>query len=384
MRKCKMISKVIVFILLFVIIYGKVSSVLSIGNNMTATVGAYRSFYTEPKNSHQIITLGNSRMYSSWNSLQLWENSGIASYCISTGNQPAVMVKYLMEEVRKTQENPLFIIDISCFRKDQIYMMNDINIRRVIDCMPFSDNKVKMIEATLKLFPKTIDYQIEKAKKDIEQAESSADKAKHEAELAELLNQKENVSRMNYYWNFSQYHSRWSELSKSDFTKEGNPYKSVYYEELMFQAKEIKVPKLTTKCSNLDATQKNIIDDLLSYIKENRLNVLFVSLPASLNTKFLMELNGIRELIVKNGSVCLDFNTKNMYEKIGIDFKTDFWSKDHTNNNGSRKVMQYMTSYLKDHYSLEDQRGVAGYESWDQAVEDYAEYVIKMQQENKE
>ena len=381
MKKCKIISKVVVFILLFVIIYGKVSSVLSIGNNFTATIGSYRSFFAEPNNSIQIVTLGNSRMYSSWNSLELWKKSGVTSYCLSTGLQPAVMVQYLMEEVRKTQENPLFIIDINCFRKDQIYAMNDINIRRVIDCIPMSSNKIDMIEATLKLYPQAMDYQIEKVNEAIEKAELMPDKIEYEDKLKSLLEERDNVSKLRYYWTFPQYHSRWSKLKKSDFTGEGTPYKSVYYDKRMFQTKPINGPTLTTQSDILDVNQKSILEDLFSYIEKNRLNVLFVSLPASLRTDYAKDLNGVKDFIANKGETCIDFNTNDMYENLSIDFSKDFYDIDHMNIKGSMKLMNYMTSYITDHYSMENQRGVEGSESWDEELQDYLKYLEKMQEE---
>ena len=369
MKKTKKISKVIIFVLLFLIIFYKISPIFTIGQNASPTIGTYSSFYKEPENSLQVVTLGNSRMTYGWNALSLWENTGIPSYDLSTFSQPGVFIKYLMEEVRKTQENPLFIVDVNCFRKDQVYLLNEASIRRVTDCLPFSKNKREMIEAALELYPVAMDYQIAK-------------NADDEKTVKKLKEEKENVSKLSYYWSFLKYHSRWTELDEFDFTGKRNAFKSVIEYESLFNVTPLKDPKLTTKTASLDEIQIALLSDLLSYVKENEINVLFVSLPAKLHTEYAMQVNQIMTVLESEGYTCLDFNKEDRYQELGISFKTDFSDIDHLNLEGSKKFMDFMGSYLTNNYSVTDQRGVAGYESWDEAVVAYDEYVEEMQQEN--
>ncbi len=367
MKKTKKISKVIIFVLLFLMIFHKISSIFAIGQEASPTVGTYSSFYMEPENSLQVVTLGNSRLTLGWNALSLWESNGIPSYDLSTFSQPGVFIKYLMEEVRKTQENPLFIVDVNCFRKDQVYLMSEANIRRVTDCLPFSKNKREMIEAALELYPLAIDYQIEKNADDKEA-------------VKKLIEDKENVSKLSYYWSFLKYHSRWRKLNEFDFTGKRNAFKSVIQYDALFNVTPLEVPELTTKTASLDEVQMALLNELLSYVKEKGINVLFVSLPARLHTEYAMQVNQIMTVLEGEGYTCLDFNKEERYQELGISFETDFSDRDHLNVAGSKKFMSYMGVYLTEHYTFTDQRGVAGFESWDEAVLAYDKYVEKMQQ----
>ncbi len=369
MKKTKIISKVIVFVLLFLIIFYKISSIFAIGQKDSPTIGTYSSFFKEPENTLQVVTLGNSRMLLGWNALSLWENTGIPSYDLSTFSQPGVFIKYLMEEVRKTQENPLFIVDVNCFRADQVNFLNEANIRRVTDCLPLSKNKSDMIEAALEYYPEAMDYQI---------AKNADDKGL----VQELKQEKENVSKLSYYWSFLKYHSRWTELNKFDFIGKRNTFKSVIKYDPVFDVTPLDDPELTTKTASLNEVQTALLNDLLSYVKENKINVLFVSMPANLHIEYVMQVNQIMTVLESEGYTCLDFNKEDMYQELGLSFKTDFSDVDHLNVEGSKKFMDFMATYLTNNYSVTDQRGVAGYESWDEAVIAYDEYVEKIQQEN--
>lgn len=365
MEKLKKISKVVVFVLLFVLIFIKVNSVLTIGQNVTPTVGSYNSFYEEEDNSLEIICLGNSRMTFGWNSVELWEQTGIPSYNLATFSQPALFAKYLMEEADKTQDNLLFIVDINAFRQDQIYGINEGAIRRVTDLFPMSRTKINMIQDALELYPVALDYQI-------------AQNAGDEAKVAELTEEKEGISAGDYYFSFLKYHSRWSEMVKTDFEKVQSNYKTLLESELLFQTIPQKYPIITEEVSSLDENQTKMLDKLIEYVEENDANVLFVSLPAYMQVNTQKQVNQIKAVLESRGQKVLNFNTDKMYTELGIDFATDLSSKDHLNINGSKKLMAYMSEYLLNNYDLTDKRGIEGYESWDQAVIDYSDYVQEM------
>ena len=349
MKTSKKIIKVVVFVLLFVIIYSKISPLFSIGINATSTVGTYGSFYKEPDDTLQIVTLGNSRMTYGWNALELWEHTGITSYNMSTHTQPVVLIKYLMEEVRKTQKDPLFIVDMNCLRKKQVATINDATIRRVTDSIPQSINRINMINEALK-------YRVDE------------------------------VPELSYYWNFAKYHSRWTELKKSDFMGKENVYKSMQESKNLINVTALEKPVITSKTSKLDDLQISILEELLAYIEENKINVLFVSLPAYLEKSVAKEMNQIMLEIENRGYNFLNLNTDEMYKQLKISFKTDFIDKDHLNLEGSKKLMAFMEDYLKSKYSFTDQRGIEGYESWDEAVVAYEKYIekIKLEQENEQ
>ena len=45
------------------------------------------------------------------------------------------------------------------------------------------------------------------------------------------------------------------------------------------------------------------------------------------------------------------------------------------NVGGAEKYTKYMSKYLADRYDLPDHRGQEGYESWDEALEKYKDFI---------
>lgn len=367
MQKAKKIGKILIFLILFVFIFSKVSYILGIPQDATPTVKTYNSFYKEPEDSLQVITLGNSRMTFAWNSVYFWQDTGVTSYNMSTYSQPAICIRYLMEETQKTQKDALYIVDLNSFSSEQIYGMNEAFIRRVSDCMPFSMTKVNMLNELLELYPETMDRQIEKFAEDEEKVQA-------------LKSEKENSSKLAYYLPFVKYHSVWNDLDKDDFEKLNDTFKSALRSKTVFKLLPMETPALTDEVATLDENQTRILGDLLSYIKENKLNVLFVSMPSYLKEDNQKQMNAVMNIVKEHGYPAINFNTNEMYQEVGLDFATDFCEKDHVNDAGSMKVMNYLSKYLTENYKLTDCRGQSGYESWDEAVTNYAAYVIERKQ----
>ena len=58
-------------------------------------------------------------------------------------------------------------------------------------------------------------------------------------------------------------------------------------------------------------------------------------------------------------------------EASGINGQDHFTDKKHLNTAGACKFTQYVGQWLKDTLKIEDHRGDANYESWDEAAEEY-------------
>lgn len=70
-----------------------------------------------------------------------------------------------------------------------------------------------------------------------------------------------------------------------------------------------------------------------------------------------------------------------MAEKIGLNWKKDFYDKRHTNVIGADKYTDDVAAYIAEHYDLEGgHQGEAGYESWDEA---YRYYLNEMKENGR-
>ena len=108
----------------------------------------------------------------------------------------------------------------------------------------------------------------------------------------------------------------------------------------------------------------------MDYLKENELQALFILSPTVMEEEKQKMYNYMDEIIAGYGYEFLNLN--DYYEEIGIDFQTDFSDYGgHTNALGARKCTKFLGDYLTAHYELADKRGQEGYESWDEAYEQW-------------
>ena len=119
------------------------------------------------------------------------------------------------------------------------------------------------------------------------------------------------------------------------------------------------------------------VDDLLDYVENNKVKVLFVVTPQSVtDVEKAGTLRAVVDKVEKRGHKVLDMRRD--YDKVGIDCATDFYNTGHTNMHGAIKSSAYVTKHLMDEFSLEDKRGDIRYKIWDEAADKYyADYFVE-------
>ena len=73
---------------------------------------------------------------------------------------------------------------------------------------------------------------------------------------------------------------------------------------------------------------KEILLNLIDYIKTNNLNVLFVIPPRYFEEEKVMQLNDVTRILQENSFNVINFNT---LEDFKVDFSTDFYNEAHLN-----------------------------------------------------
>ena len=64
-------------------------------------------------------------------------------------------------------------------------------------------------------------------------------------------------------------------------------------------------------------------------------------------------------------------NMDDAMKKLNIDWKVDFYGKDHVNSKGNIKTTKYLQDYILDNFELEDKRDNADYDYWETAYKKY-------------
>ncbi|MBR1692755.1 MAG: fibronectin type III domain-containing protein [Lachnospiraceae bacterium] len=290
-------------------------------------------FYNEPPDSLDAVYVGASNVYAFWQAPLAWGDYGYAIYPLSVAGMPAQATKYMVEEGRKTQPDALYIINLNGFKKPKI---TEQSIHYLVDYMPFSVNKFRLVN-----------------------------------ELTEA--QGIGVSdRLEYFFPIIRFHSGWSELSSHVFGRSLNGLKgAISYSEFLKTTKDVTEKYvITDHKAALTEEQEELLSDLLSYCKEEKVKVLFVIVPQAIGSKKQAgQLHTIADRIAAEGFDVLDL--VNAVEEIGLDLTTDFYNKRHTNLHGSIKFTSYLGRYLQENYSFDDKRGNPDYADWDEAYEKY-------------
>lgn len=337
MKKFKKFLKAAAFVIAFVLIFNVVSDALVCPND-------YRNwqwvgeFYEAEKNSLDAVYIGSSAVYAFWSPSLAWKENGIAVWNYTTGRQPLLAAKYIIEDCRKTQKDALYIVNINRVSADY----NKASIHYLLDYMPLSVNKLKLTKA-----------------------------------LCDGL-KIENEDRLEYYFPLEIYHSRWNSLTIKDFSYEpdGTKGSANYYS---FLRKSVADPEdkiaSTEGITEFDEFYLNALKELLDYCDENEVNVLFTVNPqlSDVGDRY-GDVAYAKKLIEEKGYSIVDY-WENV-EETGLDIPQDFYNDRHTNIHGAIKMTKLLSAYLVENYDFEDKRGKEGYEDWDKSFDIYYNDVI--------
>lgn len=328
----KKIIKAVLFCLGFAVICVSVLSIFRVV--FYSGLSRERLLRSEPPDSLDAVYIGSSNAYDFFIPPLAWEEYGFAVGLYAIPSMPACSIKYRIIEARKTQKDALFIININNFATEEVKTQA---IHFNVDFMPWSVNKIRMLQAML-----------------AEGGFGFFDSAE-------------------YFFPFIRFHSRWSELRHSDFVYEPNTMKgavsaSTFLNKITDFSKASQYPGEIAPMSDI---QRNTLEDLLDYVEKENISVLFVSVPQFLDRETVGQLNDIRDFVAEKGYPCLDLISGN--DILGTQPATDFFNKLHTNIHGAIKFTRYISGYIKEHYEFTDKREHPEYESWNAAAGEFNE-----------
>ena len=117
-------------------------------------------FYAEPENSLDMVMIGPSEVYTGYAPALAWEEYGLKSCNLSIGAVPCNMYKSIVTEIVKRQKPKLLVISAAAFSQGNWNLTDEVYLRKWIDNMPMSQNKLD----TVKTIPKNINKDDEKVK----------------------------------------------------------------------------------------------------------------------------------------------------------------------------------------------------------------------------
>ena len=319
----KNIIKTIIFLLIFIFTFDFVFNILWLSKNPISY------FYKEPKNSIDVVYIGSSNAYAHFNTTLAYNLHGFTTGLLSCDSQPFGMVKYLMIESKKFQSPKLYVIDIAKL-VDDLSSIEEGAIRTSVDSMKFSKNRIDAVNELLS------------------------------------YNNKFDNEKLNYYFSFLKYHNKWKEISVWDFI-----YNSVLYKGYLFTNDTAKISsqkKVVWDNTEVKLNDENyrILIDLIKYINENNLNVLFVIPNRNFELEQIRELNNAENIILRNNYKIVNFNK--LYD-LDINYSSDLYNEHHINVYGATKYTAYFSKYLVENYNLPNHKNDEDYKSWKKEYE---------------
>ena len=323
-RHFNCILRVLAFLLLAAISFHYVDRVLMAKDG--EELSPY--YYDYPSDYFDVIIAGPSVMKNGVQPVELWQDYGIAAYNLSCGNQSLACSYYILKDAISKDHPQLIVLDVTYAEEIYITRSNTF-VHYLTDMMPLTDR---------------YRYQL----------------------IQDVISEDQ---RMEFYLPFYSFHSRWKEVSTSDF-KLGNYQKdtlgSVTY------AQTVSYDAVPFQNYNVDASLSDIsreyLEKIISLCQENDTQLLFTCCPVSsangdcdersYNSRRAI-MQDVSALAVENDVPFLNFLENP--DALQLDAYKDFWDGIHLNMYGSAKLTSFLGTYIRNNYDIPDRSADSKY-----------------------
>lgn len=292
-------------------------------------------FYELEDDTVDVLILGSSHAFMDFNTGILWNEYGMASYILGGSVQPMWNTYYYLREALKTQSPELIVLEGYCVTWNEEFI-DDSRIIKNTYGLKWSLDKLNAIK---------------------------------------ISSPKERW--IEFIPEYTQYHARYTELSKTDFFK--NQGDLLYEDWKGFYCSLNTTPLEAIDISGVE-TRKPLFKKSEEYYRktielaqENNIPIVVVISPyADINEDALSLYNTASDIAEEYGVNFINCN--HLLGEMGINYATDAEGGAHLNYKGNQKYSQYIGKILKDYYAISDRRNDFKYASWQRS----ADYISQM------
>ena len=312
------IVKATAFVLVFILILGVLGVAFTPkrsdpGSGITNSNA--RGFYGEPKNSIDVLILGDSNAYSACSPMYIWNKYGIPTYVAAEGFQNVTGASNLLDEVLTCQKPKLVVFDVNMLWTGK--------------------TTLKKVENNLK-----------------------------------------NVAYK--YLPLAQYHNRWKTMDVKDmFGAKEYTYRSASRGQyLSMDVRPFTGQSKMTPTDDEEAipeVSKVLLEKLIAKCNDNGIKIMFMETPTAKSWNYARH-NAMVKYAKEKKINFVDMNT--LDGEYAVDWNTD--TRDggrHLNCEGAEKVSAYLGKYISEKYSFKDKRKSEKYADWNNDYMNYVKYM---------
>ena len=315
--------------------------------------GAYKALDDLQEDTVDVAVIGASSVSRYYIAPKAYVDYGISSFVIGPPSTPVMFSDNIMQLIGETQSPKVYVVELRNILKGY-GAVNEAAIRRTTDSISLlKKERYDMIDEGLT----TMRKHAEKGSYDDNRLDYLLPIVKYNSRLSEADNQDRvtvDELMLNGVYNYTQ----------------GFHFSS----PTLTQAPQ-KTPTFYTEMGEVDDDTKEILDGVLEYCDSIDTPVLFTFSPLCANEEQALKMNAVTAYVKSRGYECLNFNTQQMSDAVGLDYSADFYNNHHVNYLGAEKYTAYMSQYLIDNYDLPDHRGDSAYAAWEEGYKIYEDYV---------
>lgn len=289
-------------------------------------------FYEMEEDTVEVLFMGSSHTATFFIPQELYNNYGITSYNLASGQQDFLSTYYWIKEALRYQQPKVIVIETCMlFPYDTTQALNvpEANTRKAFDYMRWSPVKMQAIRDICRI--------------------------------------DENQSLLSYYLPNIRYHLRWKELNENDFTlheilSDGHYELKGYIplSDMYTVSGEPFDANSTDEVGEMVPVMKEYMDKIVALCKEKGIYLILTTNPTT--THSVQKYNTLSAYAQENDILFLDFNERSLYEALGYNYETDNADYVHGNIDGAIKITNYMGQVLQERYDV----GYWEYEQWEE------------------
>ena len=327
--KTRMALRAVIFVLVAVLGIGLISPAFIVNNEWD--MRHVHGFFLEPEDSLDVVLIGASQLYTGYSAPLAWQDYGFTSYPLTVSNIPARLYGSLLTEAVNRQHPKLIVVDIDGFINDEDTEKLEANLRKWIDNMPWSRNRIETIRTCVP---------------------------------AEL--------QSSFYFNIAKYHANWYQVDSwlpvqrrlRAMDKTGYSL-SKGVETVCKSLPADFVPDV--RPLTLSGANAQYLRDFCAQAQSIGTDVLFLRTPHRTQTTDPNVFADVAAVVGEYGYELLDLH--DAFDTIGLDRCADFIDSDHLNTIGMEKFTAWFGQYLTGHYDLTGAHSEAVTAEWERCAD---------------